>query len=166
MLLGGLIAAAVVPGGVRRAGLVLTHDTGTALLAAAVLWLAAPLAAVAAMSTVVGLPIGLGLFVFVLPVLGFLGYLVCGVRLGELVLRRRSGDAPEQPLAAAALGLTLLPLAGMVPALGGVVTLAAMVLGSGAVVTATWRGGRAGAPSVLLRAAPAGAPRAPEMAGV
>jgi hypothetical protein len=149
VLMGGLIATAVDPAGVRRAGDTLVNEPGMTLLTAFVLWICAPFAAVSAMTTVVGIPIGLGLFVFVLPALGFLGYLVCGVRLGDAVLRRtRAADAPERPFVAAAAGLTLLPLLGMVPLLGPLMTLLAAGAGAGAVVLAAWRGSR-------LAAAPA-----------
>jgi hypothetical protein len=143
VLLGGLIATAVDPTGVRRAGTTLTGEPGMSLLTAAVLWICAPFAAVSAMTTVVGLPIGLGLFVFILPTLGFLGYLVCGIRLGDAALRRvRPADPRERPYLAAALGLTLLPVMGMVPFFGGLVTPLAATMGSGAVVLAAWRGSR------------------------
>ena len=147
VLLGGLVATGVAPGGVRRAGRVLTAEPGTTALAAVVLWIAAPFAAVAVMGTVVGLPIGLGLFVFILPTLAFLGYLVCGIRLGDVAMRRmRSPGAPERPFLAAALGLFLLPVLGMIPVLGGWVTMGAVIGGSGAVLLATWRGGRTRGP--------------------
>ena len=143
VLLGGLIATAVDPAGVRRAGLTLTGEPGMSLLAAAVLWICAPFAALSAMTTIVGIPIGVGLFVFILPTLAFLGYLVCGIRLGGVTLRRmRPADPRERPYLAAALGLTLLPVLGMVPFLGGLVTALAATIGSGAVVLAAWRGSR------------------------
>lgn len=143
VLLGGLIATAVDPAGVRRAGQTLTDEPGMTLLTAFVLWICAPFTAVLAVTTIVGLPVGLGLFVFILPTLGFLGYLVCGIRLGDATLRRvRAPDAPERPLLAAALGLTLLPLLGMVPFLGGLMTMLAVAGGAGAVALAAWRGAR------------------------
>lgn len=143
VLLGGLIATTVDPVGVRRAGQTLTDEPGMTLLTAFVLWICAPFAAVLAMTTIVGLPIGLGLFVFILPTLGFLGYLVCGIRLGEETLRwMRTPRAAERPLLAAALGLTLLPVLGMVPFLGGLMTVLAVAAGAGAVVLAAWRGAR------------------------
>lgn len=143
VLLGGWIATAVDPAGVRRAGETLTREPGMTLLAAFVLWICAPFAAVSAMTTVVGLPIGLGLFVFILPTLGFLGYLVCGVRLGGWAMARfRAPDARERPYLAAAAGLTLLPLLGMTPFFGALLTTLAVTAGAGAVVLAAWRGSR------------------------
>lgn len=143
VLLGGLIATAVDPAGVRNAGRALSGEPGLSTLAAAVLWICAPVAALSAMTTGVGIPLGVGLFVFILPTLGFLGYLVCGIRLGGAVLRRmRPADPREHPYLGAALGLTLLPLLGMVPVLGALVTPLAAILGSGAVVLAAWRGSR------------------------
>jgi hypothetical protein len=153
VLLGGLIATAVDPTGVRRAGRMLTVEPGMTLLTAFVLWICAPFVAVSAMATVIGIPIGVGLFVFVLPTLGFLGYLVCGARLGEAALARlRAPDAPERPYLAAALGLTLLPLLGLTPFFGALITLLAVAAGAGAVVLAAWRGSRLVAP---VRPAPA-----------
>jgi hypothetical protein len=149
VMLGGLIATAVDPVGVRRAGDTLVAEPGMTLLTAFVLWICAPFAALWAMSTVVGIPIGVGLFVFILPALGFLGYLVCGARLGEAALRRiRAADAPERPFLAAATGLVLLPLLGMVPFFGPLATLLAVTSGAGAVVLAAWRGSRLAAAPV------------------
>ena len=41
-----------------------------------------------AMLTLVGIPLGLGVLLLVLPALWFLGYIVAGARLGTLILHR------------------------------------------------------------------------------
>lgn len=163
VLLGGWLAMAVARGGMRRAGRMLTAEVGPTLLATVLLWGVAPVAAFWAMATLVGIPVGLGLFVFVLPVLGFLGYLVSGVRLGDALLRRvRGPDAMDRPYLAAGVGLLLLAVLGVVPVVGALVTIVAVMMGAGAVVLALWRG-RTRADTPPAAAPPRAKPPAPEL---
>ncbi|HEX7241046.1 MAG TPA: hypothetical protein VF263_12310, partial [Longimicrobiaceae bacterium] len=110
----------------------------------AALWIGVPALAVGVMSTVVGIPLGLGVLVFVLPVLGFLGYLATGLRVGAAVLRS-TGAKPEpaRPYASALLGVAILLLLGTVPGVGALATLLAATVGAGALVLGVWRRERA-----------------------
>lgn len=131
-VLGGVLAAAVVPEPLRATGAMLRSETGPVLLATAVLWLGFPLVAGLLIPTLIGLPIGLGYLLFVMPTLGLLGLIVAGTWLGEMVIDRiSSGRKTPRPTVAAAVGITLLLLMGRVPLLGIVATVL-MLLGSGA----------------------------------
>jgi hypothetical protein len=78
--------------------------------------------------------------------------------LGRLLLRSRS----TSPWAALLSGWAILRAAALVPVLGGLVALAATVLGLGALAVALRRGGRSGAqtatPDAPAPARPAPAP--------
>jgi hypothetical protein len=122
--------------------------------ARAVIWgflgmIAVPVAAVLLMITLVGLPIGFAVLLFVWPALAFLGYLVTAIWVGEWVVRAgRSGPEPERPYAAALAGSVLLLVLALIPFAVAVLTL----FGYGAVLLQGWRvfrgGGQAAAPTV------------------
>ena len=68
-----------------------------------------------------------------MPALGFLGYLVTGIRLGDYIIgAMRGSDEAWHPYLAAAVGLGALVVAGWIPVLGAVVSPVAAFLGGGA----------------------------------
>jgi hypothetical protein len=89
------------------------------------------------MLTLVGIPLGLGVLVFVLPTMWFLGYIVAGSAIGKLVLHR--SDNTGRPFAATALGLVLLQLGLIVPVAGGIVAVLAGTWGAGALAFTAYR---------------------------
>jgi hypothetical protein len=139
-VLAGVLAASVAPEALHRTSHLIEERTVQVLTATAVVWFALPIAAALLIPTLIGLPIGLGYFAFVLPVLGFLGLIVSGSWLGGWLSARvrGPGSAPVRPTLAAAIGITVLLLLGRVPVLG-LVTLAAVLFGAGAVVLAMLR---------------------------
>jgi hypothetical protein len=145
VLVAGLFVAGLASAQVRRAGWAIGRETlkviGVGLLAI----IFPPLIAALLMATVVGIPLGIGLL-FVWGLIGFLGYLVVGIWLGERILRRQGG----RPYAAAFLGILILLIAGIIP----LVSFIVWWIGLGAVTLDGWR--------VLRRTAvPAGAGMAP-----
>jgi hypothetical protein len=146
MMLGGVITAAVAPAQLRSTGAMLVAEPWRVVGAAALLWIAMPLVAAAAIPTIIGLPLGLGYFLFVLPVLGFVGLMVSGLWIGDAVLRRLRADRRlPRPTVAAALGIFVVLLLGHFPLLGLLATVAVM-LGSGAAALALTRAARRSAP--------------------
>ena len=99
-----------------------------------------PLLAVLALVTLVGIPFGVALLLAAIPVL-VVAYVTSAWILGRAVLRNRS----TSPWAALLAGWAILRAAALVPIVGGLVGLAATVLGLGALAVALWRGGRSGA---------------------
>ncbi len=72
--------------------------------------------------------------------LTFIGYLIAGMRVGDLVMEKRWGVVEfERPIQASILGLTILLLLGWVPIVGEIVTPLAALLGTGALVLGIWR---------------------------
>ncbi len=138
LILAGLAFAGVAPGGARRAGAALFGEIGPTLLGAVVVWIGLPILAVLAFITLVGIPTSLALFLVVLPVLGVLGYLVSGIRLGEMMLGR-TREPRGHPYLAALLGVAVLQIVGWIPVLGPLVGFLAAVLGAGALAVIGWR---------------------------
>jgi hypothetical protein len=92
--------------------------------------------AILAMVTVVGIPFGLGLLMLVLPVLLIAGYLVAGIWVGELVVARMARTTErKRPYLAALVGLAIVGVVGIIPVIGGLVSLA----GFGAILLLMWR---------------------------
>jgi hypothetical protein len=146
MMLGGVITAAVAPAQLRSTGAMLVAEPWRVVGAAALLWIAMPLVAAAAIPTIVGLPLGLGYFLFVLPVLGFVGLIVAGLWIGDALLRRLRNDRSlPRPTIAAAVGIFVVLLLGRFPLLG-LLAMIAVMLGSGAVALALTRAARRSAP--------------------
>jgi hypothetical protein len=91
---------------------------------------------VLAVITVIGIPLGLAILAFVLPLLAVAGYLVVGIWIGEVILSgRRPGAAPERPYMAAVVGILALAVISLIPVVGGLVSF----MGFGAVVLLLWR---------------------------
>jgi hypothetical protein len=117
----------------------LRHDTGRALLGTLALWAGLPLLAVLAMMTGIGIPLGIGIFVFLLPALWFIGYLVTGALVGVELLRladqTRAAHRRYLPIL---VGLLTLQALGLVPVAGGFLAVLAGLVGSGAIAARAW----------------------------
>lgn len=107
---------------------------------AAVFWILLPLIAFVALVTVIGIPIGIALLVVVAPLLWGLGYVVAGTRLGFFIddLRRATPDLAH-PYQEAVLGVVILQVVALLPAVGGIVAILAGLFGTGAIVVHCWR---------------------------
>jgi hypothetical protein len=128
ILVSGLLFAAIGGRQLTTAARALTGEVGKTILGAVVFWIAVPVLAVILFVTVVGIPLGLGLLLFVLPGGWFMGYIVAGTRLGGAV----TGLAgKEHPYAAAALGLVALQLIALIPGIGWLVLSLAGIWGAG-----------------------------------
>lgn len=148
VLVAGLLFAAV--GGRQLAGAAgeLATRPGRSMLTALALWIGLPLLATLALVTVVGIPVGLSVLLFVLPALWLLGYLVAGAGVGALLAQaRRTIASGDHPYGAVALGLLLLQLLGVVPWIGGALVMLAGLWGAGALALRSWH---------VLRHRPAG----------
>jgi hypothetical protein len=113
----------------------LTGRVGRSILTALALWVGLPILAVLAVITLVGIPLGVGIMLVLLPALWFLGYLVTGATLGGWLMRvARAGERPERRWLAAAIGVFTLQVIGFIPALGPVIIVFAGIVGSGALI--------------------------------
>ena len=140
----GLIATMVARDGVEHVGRIIVQRLPRALGAAALLWLALPMVAVLTLPTVIAIPAGLGVFFFILPFLGFVGFVLAGIALGDAVTGSLRDHRPvSSPYLAAVLGIGLLLMAGMLPILGALVAPLAGAVGSGALLVALYERGLA-----------------------
>ena len=154
VVVSGLVVAAIAPHGVREAGVLLSDDLGKTFIATLVIWIGLPVVAAIAFMTVVGIPVGIGILVFVLPALAFIGYLIVGIRLGDYLLGVvRGSDEAWHPYLAAIVGLLALLLMGWLPVVGSVVSPIAALLGSGTIGLKAWRSVRQPASFVHASAA-------------
>jgi hypothetical protein len=111
-----------------------------AAAAAVIFWIVAPIVAILAFFTLIGIPIGITLLLVVLPLLWGLGYVTTGTRLGFFVadLRRTRPDLAH-PYLEAVLGVVIFQLIGLIPIVGGIVVALAGLFGAGAIVVHLWR---------------------------
>lgn len=135
------VLIAVMPGFHASVSRSLRERFGLSVLLGFVLLVCTPVAALLAFVTLIGIPLGLlatALYLALLPV----GYVSAGIGLGDLGLRHLKPDSAGTlwwRIAAAALALLLLALAGWIPWLGWVVAFAALLAGLGALLLQTRR---------------------------
>lgn len=137
VVLGGLLLAAIAPDLARRAGRTITSDLGPTILAALLVWIVIPIVGVLLFATIVGIPTALALWLVALPALGFVGFLVAGIRIGEYITARNGGVG--HPYLASFVGLVALIIVGAVPVIGPLVVAIAGFLGSGALALHAFR---------------------------
>jgi hypothetical protein len=137
IVVSGIVFAAVGHRQLNEAARLFTGEPSNTLIGAVSFWIGVPILAVLAMLTIVGIPLGLGVLVFVLPAVWFLGFIVAGSWLGQLILNRRGSEG--RPIAATVLGLVLLQLFVIVPVVGAFVALLAGVWGAGALTYMAYR---------------------------
>ncbi len=141
-VLAAMLAAALAPRGVRRAGGSLIGEVWKTLLAAVIVWIAVPIAAAVAVLTVIAAPLGMAVWTVGLPALALVGYLVAGIRVGDAFLGATRRCVEVRPIGAAAIGVLILIGLGLVPFVGPVVNVLAALLGAGAVALTLWRAAR------------------------
>lgn len=140
VILSGVAVAAFAGSSVRHVGRRIVDETRDTLVATLVFWVGVPILAVLATLTIVGLPLGLAVLLFVLPVVSFAGYLIAGIRLGDSLVEWRRGSAEAfHPYLAALIGISVLMLISILPIIGETVSAAATLVGSGALILHLWR---------------------------
>ncbi len=102
----------------------------------------APLLAILALVTLVGIPFGVALLLAAIPVLA-VAYATAAWIVGARVLRGRSAS----PWTALLAGWGILRVLALIPVVGGLVGLAATVGGLGALAVALWQARRPPAPA-------------------
>jgi hypothetical protein len=140
MIVAALVFAHFGARQLTNAATTMTGDLVNAIIGTVVLWVGGPLLAFLAFITVIGIPVGIGILVFLLPALGFLGYLVAGTRLGTFLLGLGGREQTGPPYLAAALGVLLLQLLVLVPVFGALAALLAGAWGAGALAFNIYRG--------------------------
>ena len=137
VLLGGLVMAGVAPDLARGAGRTITADLGPSIVAGLILWIVTPIVGVLLFATIVGIPTAATIWLLVLPLLGFVGFLVAGIRIGEYITARGGGIG--HPYLASFVGLLVLIIVGAIPIVGPIVVTIAGFIGSGALALHAYR---------------------------
>jgi hypothetical protein len=136
MLVAGLAVAAFGSRQVRQVEDLITTRPGHTLVAGIAGTILLPIASILLIMTIVGAPIGFALLFAVLPVLALLGWLVAAIWIGDwLIARGRGTREAGHPYRAAALGVVVLALAGILPFVSGIATL----FGFGGLLLAAWQ---------------------------
>ena len=139
-ILAGLVLVALASRQVRAAERLIVREPGQVFVVGLLSAIFLPIAAIIAIVTVVGAPLGFSLLLAVLPALAFVGYLVAGIFVGEQLLGNRAQDDPSaRPYKAAVVGIVVLQAVGLIPGLGALATGVASLFGLGAVLILAWR---------------------------
>ncbi len=122
----------------------LSDDPAFSILASVLTFVALPIPAFFILFTGIGIPLGLSTLLLLLPALGFLGYLVAGIRIGSFILKV-TGIRPDggSPYFGVVVGLMLLQLILFVPLLGWLAAFLVAFWGAGGLVLYAWRAWRA-----------------------
>ena len=147
-LIVGALLVWLAPAALWAAERAVRERLGATIASGIAIAIGVPLLAILALVTLVGIPFGVALLLAAIPVL-----VVAYVTSAWIVGRRVVGTRSASPWAALFAGWGILRVLALVPIVGGLVGLAATVLGLGALAVALWR---ARGP-----AAPAGWPEAP-----
>ncbi|MGZ6708772.1 MAG: hypothetical protein ACXVFN_17730 [Solirubrobacteraceae bacterium] len=149
----GLLLVWLAPGALYAAERAVRERLGATIGWGLGIAIGVPLLAILALVTLVGIPFGIALLLASVPVLS-VAYVTTTWIVGRRVLRNRSAS----PWVALLAGWGILRLLALIPGLGGLVGLAATVLGLGALAVALWRARRPGAPATRPEAPAPGSP--------
>ncbi len=115
-------------------------------------WVLVPVLAVLAFITIIGIPIGVGLLLVVIPLLAVAGYMVAAYWLGLRVVAMASLRWGRY--LALLTGLVILALVNLLPWFGGVITFFATLFGTGSLVYTLYRSRRGEEPLMTAPTAP------------
>jgi len=136
-LASGLLLAALAGRQIRATAAIIRREPLRSAGAGLLGLILPPFLAAVLAATIIGIPMALGVLLFVWPTLAFVGYIVAAVWVGEWVLEtfRGRSEEPERPYRATLVGMVVMFVAGIVPFLPAILSF----LGFGAVVLAGWR---------------------------
>jgi hypothetical protein len=130
----GLALIRIAPRAAEAAFATARERAGPAIAWGIALFLGLPVAAIVAVLTLVGIPLGLVLLLALLPLYA-LGYVVTAYVLGRAIVSEPRGRTP-----AFLAGWAILRVIAFIPALGALAWIGATVFGLGMLTVALWRG--------------------------
>jgi len=133
VVLGGVVIL-LVPEAVRNVSRDVRARTGRALAIGAAVFIGIPVLAVLLAITIIGIPVTIFLVGLFLAGL-FAAYLSVALVVGQVILRKVRGERNGgfwSRVGALALGLLILAVAALIPVLGPIITIAALMIGFGA----------------------------------
>jgi cytoskeletal protein CcmA (bactofilin family) len=151
-LIVGALLVWLAPGALRAAERAVRERLGASVGWGVAIAIGAPLLAILALVTLVGIPFGIALLLAAIPIL-LIAYTTTAWIVGRAVLRNAS------PWLALLAGWGILRIVALIPVAGAIVGLVATVVGLGALTVAVWRargpGARAARPEVPQAGRPA-----------
>lgn len=135
----GLILIALWPRGFEALAAAWRRSPGPVAGWGALLLIGLPIVAVIALVTLVGIPLGIGLLLALIP-LWAVGYVAGTFVLGRLILR----DAGR--FVAFLLGLLIVQVLALIPFVNALVAIVVVAIGLGTLIVAAWRANRPEAP--------------------
>jgi hypothetical protein len=135
----GLILIALWPRGFEALAAAWRRSPGPVAGWGALLLIGLPIVAVIALVTLVGIPLGIGLLLALIP-LWAVGYVAGTFVLGRLILR----DAGR--FVAFLVGLLIVQVLALIPFVNALVVIVVVAIGLGTLIVAAWRANRPGAP--------------------
>jgi hypothetical protein len=140
VVLMALLVVGLAPETMEVGAALLRREPAAAGLIGILFWICAPAVSILAILTVVGIPVGIALLVFVLPVVWFAGYVTAGAVIGTMLAGAlTTRGRPLALLAGTVLGVALLQLVLLIPYVGFGLTLVVGYVESGALVWHAWR---------------------------
>jgi hypothetical protein len=139
-IVAGIVFAIIGGRQLRAASTLMTGEAVNAIVGTVFLWIGLPILAVLAIITVIGLPLGLGILIILMPVLGFLGYLVAATRIGMILTGAMNRGDTGRPVLAVLIGVLVMQAIILIPIVGGVIVFLASVWGAGALAFIAYRG--------------------------
>ena len=152
-LIVGVLLVWLAPGALAAAERAVREHLGATIGWGVAIAIGLPLIAILALVTLVGIPFGVALLLAAIPVL-VIAYATGAWIVGRRVLRGRSAG----PWAALLAGWAIVRVLALIPIAGGLVSLAATVVGLGALAVALWHARRPGEPVARPEAPTTGRP--------
>jgi hypothetical protein len=144
LIVAGIVFALIGGRQLTAAARLMTDEVVNSILATVVLWIGLPVLAGLILVTIIGIPLGLGILLVLLPILAFLGYLVAATRLGSWLTGALKQPDPGRPILSVVIGVILLQVILIIPVLGAIVVFLAAIWGAGSLAYMAYRaaGGR------------------------
>ena len=152
LLVLGVLLLTVASRAADEVALAARQRTGAAVGWGIGLFLLLPVAAVAALVTLVGIPLGLGIL-FALGLIYSVGYLASAHLVGRLIVK-----PPASRFGAFLVGWLILRIVALIPVLGGLTWLLAAAFGLGAIAVAVRRANRGSGHALVAPPPPPPAP--------
>jgi hypothetical protein len=129
----GIILLALWPRAFTATSNAWRESPGPALGWGTLVFLGIPVAGIVALVSLVGIPLGIGLFLALVPIY-VVGYVMAAFLLGRMILK-----GPEPRYGTFLLGLAILQALSLVPILNVLVGIAGTIVGLGSIIVAAWR---------------------------
>jgi hypothetical protein len=139
LLAAGLLVAFFGGHQLKGAALALTDNPAASVIDAIIVVFAVPAVAAVIAVTIVGLPLSLGIFLLLLPVVLILGYLITATRVGLWVTGAMGRPLPAHPYVAVIVGVLGFQFLAIVPGIGWIAVFLAMAWGAGGLLLYAWR---------------------------